>query len=72
MNMHLLHEWSDWSEPHLDAWGGEGKLLQTRCCTQCNKVQIGRVRMPRFSRPNLSDVTKAIAEMQELQGEKEN
>ena len=68
MNIHLFHEWSDWSAPHVDAWAGEGKLIQSRFCICCEKVQIERVSMPMFCRPSLSDVNNGIAKLKEVQG----
>lgn len=60
-----FHNWTRWSAPHHDAWAGEDKMIQTRCCTDCGKVQIGRVKQPIYSRVSLKDVLLRLAELME-------
>lgn len=56
-----LHKWGDWSPPHQDHFGFEGKLLQATWCIKCCKVKIGRVSQPWPSRSALNDVLQRIS-----------
>lgn len=68
MNFHL-HDWSKWSLPVLDNFGGEANYAQTRYCKVCDKVVIGRVRKPSFSRISLSDVLTEIKYLKKEQND---
>lgn len=50
------HDWSKWSKPYVDCFGGDGKLAQTRECNKCKAVEISRVRQPILSRSFIDDV----------------
>lgn len=43
--MHIFHDWLGWSEPFKSAGGGP--VMQQRCCSYCNKLQVRVVHPPR-------------------------
>ena len=63
MKLHL-HNWSVWSIPYIDQWGGEGKLLQVRYCTICGLVHVTRCKEPTFSRSAISVVCEMLNTLQ--------
>lgn len=71
MKAFCFHDWGQWTPPHEDKFGGEGKLLQARMCQKCSKTVIARVKQPPWSRSDLSTVLSRLAMMKESNDDSE-